>query len=94
MKTRSEFFVPYLFLFPAIILLVIFNLIPAVKTFQQSLFAETIVRGGSPVFVGIKNFSRIFSDPVFWKSVQVTLLFSLLVNPSPNSFCSWSCSSC
>jgi len=24
---------------------------------------------------------RVFNDPVFWKSVQVTLLFSLLVNP-------------
>ena len=81
MKTRSEFFVPYLFLFPAIVLLVIFNLIPAVTTFQQSLYAQTVVRGADPVFVGFKNFSRIFSDPVFWKSVQVTLLFSLLVNP-------------
>lgn len=81
MKTRSEFFIPYLFLFPAIVLLVIFNLIPAVTTFQQSLYAQTVVRGAAPVFIGFNNFSRIFSDPVFWKSVQVTLLFSLLVNP-------------
>ena len=75
-----------MFLFPAIILLVIFNLIPAIKTFQQSLFAETIVRGSAPIFVGFNNFSRIFSDPVFWKSVQVTLWFSLLVNPLQTAF--------
>lgn len=81
MKTRSEFFVPYIFIFPAIILLIIFNIIPAVKTFQQSMLTETIVRGSDPIFVGFRNFSRIFSDPVFWKSVKVTLLFSLLVNP-------------
>lgn len=86
MKTRSEFFVPYLFLFPAIALLIVFNLIPAVTTFKQSLYAQTVVRGAAPVFVGFDNFSRIFSDPVFWKSVQVTLLFSLLVNPLQTVF--------
>ena len=74
MKIRTEFFVPYLFLLPAIALLVIFNLIPAVTTFKQSLYAETVIRGSDPVFVGFKNFSRIFSDPVFWQSVKVSIV--------------------
>jgi len=31
--------------------------------------------------VGFDNFSRIFKDPVFWKSAKVTLIFSLITNP-------------
>ena len=81
MHKRAEYFVPYLFLFPAIVLLVIFNLIPAISTLRQSFFTDSIIRGADPVFVGLENAVRVFSDPVFWKSVQVTLLFSLIVNP-------------
>lgn len=81
MRNRAERYVPYLFLFPAIVLLVIFNLIPAVSTLRQSFYTDSIIRGGDPVFVGFENAIRIFNDPVFWKSVQVTLLFSLIVNP-------------
>lgn len=81
MSKRNEFFVPYLFLFPAIALLLIFNLIPAILTLRQSLYAESAIRGVEPSFVGFKNAARVFSDPVFWKSVKVTLLFSLIVNP-------------
>jgi len=81
MSKRNDFFVPYLFLLPAIALLIIFNLIPAISTLQQSLYADSVMRGTDPVYVGLKNAVRIFNDPVFWKSVQVTLLFSLIVNP-------------
>lgn len=81
MKIRSDFFVPYMFLLPAISLLIIFSLIPAVTTIEQSLYAQAFRRGASPEYVGLDNFQRIFDDPVFWKSVRVTLWFSLLVNP-------------
>lgn len=81
MKIRSDFFVPYMFLLPAISLLIIFSLIPAVTTIEQSLYAQAFRRGASPEYVGLDNFQRIFDDPVFWKSVRVTLWFSLIVNP-------------
>lgn len=81
MKIKRFSPVPYLFLAPALILLIVFNLIPAVATFQQSLFKESNRRGADPIFVGFDNFSRIFKDPVFWKSARVTLLFSLITNP-------------
>jgi len=87
MKNRKKISaVPYLFLAPAIILLVIFNLIPAIATFKQSLFAEAARRGADPIFVGFENFLRIFQDPVFWKSAKVTLFFSLIVNPLQTVF--------
>jgi multiple sugar transport system permease protein len=80
-KMRSDFFVPYLFLLPAILLLIVFNFIPAIATIQQSMYTESMRRGSPPVFAGFDNFERIFNDPVFWKSVRVTLWFSLIVNP-------------
>ena len=81
MSKRNDAFIPYLFLFPAIALLVIFSLIPAISTLKQSLYASSPIRGAEPVFVGFENMARILQDPVFWKSVQVTLWFSLIVNP-------------
>ena len=81
MNKRSETLVPYFFLLPAIALLVVFNLIPALSTFRQSFYADSVIRGAPPEFVGVDNAVRVFRDPVFWKSVRVTLLFSLIVNP-------------
>ena len=85
MKIRKDSYVPYLFLFPAIALLIVFNFIPAISTLRQSFYSISPIRGAEDVFVGLDNFKRISGDPVFWKSVQVTLLFSLIVNPLQTS---------
>jgi multiple sugar transport system permease protein len=45
--------VPYLFLLPAIVLLVVFNLIPAHLDPSAELLHGLIIRGADPVFVGI-----------------------------------------
>ena len=81
MSKRGEALVPYLFLLPAILLLVVFNLIPAISTLRQSFYSDSVIRGAPAEFVGIENAVRVFGDPVFWKSMRVTLLFSLIVNP-------------
>jgi multiple sugar transport system permease protein len=75
-----ERWIPYLFLLPAIGLLLVFNLFPTIATLNESLHANSLVSGGR-IFVGLENFQRIVNDPVFWKSLRVTLIFSLLVNP-------------
>jgi multiple sugar transport system permease protein len=75
-----ERFIPYLFLLPAIGLLLVFNLFPTLATLNESFHTNSIMTG-SRIFVGLENFQLVFKDPVFWKSVEVTLVFSLLVNP-------------
>ena len=72
--------IPYLFLLPAVLLLLVFNLYPTLATLNESLHAKSFI-SNSNVFVGLENFERILRDPVFWKSAQVTLVFSVLVNP-------------
>ena len=78
--TRRERLIPYVFLLPALALIVIFNLFPTIATLIESLHANSLVRGGR-IFVGLGNFTRVLNDPIFWKSMQVTALFSVLVNP-------------
>jgi len=75
-----ERIVPYLFLLPAIGLLFVFNLFPTIATLNESLHANSLVSGGR-IFIGLENFQRILNDPIFWKSLRVTVIFSLLVNP-------------
>lgn len=76
----SRHLVPYLFLLPALLLLVVFNLMPTIATLFESMFVISL-RSGERVFAGFANYNRIFNDPIFWKSLQVTVVFSLLVNP-------------
>ena len=76
----SRRLIPYLFLAPALLLLIVFNLAPTIATLVESTFIMSL-RSGHRVFAGFANYERIFNDPIFWKSFQVTVVFSLLVNP-------------
>ncbi len=76
----SRQIIPYLFLLPALLLLIVFNLVPTIATLVESTFIMSL-RSGHRVFAGFANYERIFSDPIFWKSFEVTTIFSLLVNP-------------
>jgi ABC-type sugar transport system permease subunit len=56
----------YLLLVPTFILLLLFVYYPAGLALVMSLFEW--VPGIKNEFVGLRNFERIFSDPLFWKS--------------------------
>jgi ABC-type sugar transport system permease subunit len=79
--TRSERWVPYLFLAPALALLIVFRFLPALASFRESLYMSSFTATGGQTFVGLENFVFVLGDPVFWKSLWVTLLFSLVINP-------------
>ena len=79
MRLRQQI-IPYLFLLPALLLLIVFNLMPTIATLVESTFVLSL-RSGDRIFAGMANYNRIFNDPIFWKSLQVTVVFSLLVNP-------------
>ncbi len=81
MTSRArERLVPFGFLIPALILLVGFRLIPAVSGFREAFYASG-ARPGTKAFVGFDNFTYLFHDPSFWKSLRVTLLFNVITNP-------------
>ena len=80
--TRRERWIPYAFLLPAFVGLLLFQLIPIIFGLGRSLYGVNFTSGtGLVQFVGLKNFQDLFSDPVFWNAFRVTLVFNLFVNP-------------
>lgn len=78
--TRVERWVPYLFLLPALLVLLVFRILPALAGFRETLYTNSL-SGSERIFVGLENFTYLFDDPVFWKALRTTLLFSLVINP-------------
>lgn len=77
---RPERWIPYLLLLPAIVLLLAFHVAPAVAGFRESLYTHNLSQA-KRAFVGLDKFVHVFQDPTFWKSLRVTMAFSLVVNP-------------
>jgi len=71
-----------LFLLPALLGLLFLRLIPSVQALGSSLTN----RAGSFSFT---NFTYIFSDPTFFASLKVTLLFAVIVNPLQIALALW-----
>lgn len=72
---------PYLFLLPAIVLLVIFRYIPILSGLRESFYSNGLSLSGGQQFVGLANFARLFREDVFARALSNTVLFSLVVNP-------------
>jgi multiple sugar transport system permease protein len=71
----------WIFVLPAFLLLCLFKITPIVVSFAESLQFTGIT--GEKSFVGLENYLFLFTDdPVFWNSVKVTLVYSLIVNPA------------
>jgi multiple sugar transport system permease protein len=67
----------WLFLIPAVVYIVALVGVPFGLAIAFSL---SDVTGGDPGFdwVGLRNFDRIFADPVFWRSLRNTLVFTAI----------------
>ena len=74
-----RWWVPYAFLAPALVGLLVFRFAPIGIAVVGSLFAANI--RGDTFFVGLKNFAELFEDPSFWSVIKVTLWFNLIINP-------------
>ncbi len=71
---RSEKIVPYLYLFPSLLLFSIFVYFPFFKTLYLS-FSITNARGKVAAMVGFDNYKEVLLSPDFRHSLGVTLKF-------------------
>ena len=62
---------------PAMIILIVLLALPTLLTLVYSLHDVPASGSSFGPFVGLENFTIIFSSPVFWRSAQVTLTFSV-----------------
>ena len=65
----------YLFIGPALFLLVLFNIWPALYTAWLSLQDYGIL--GSNGFIGLENYAHILRDGLFWHSLLVTSIYTV-----------------
>lgn len=68
----------YLYMLPALALLVIFVFYPFVQTIIRSLYA-TDNMGVNTIFIGFKNYSDLLSSPSFWNSLKVSFIYVIIV---------------
>ncbi len=66
-----------LLLIPALILISIFLIFPAIWVLKLGMTNETLtgIKAREPDFVGFENFLRIFSDRFFYNALRISLLF-------------------
>jgi len=77
-------YAPYLFLLPAIVLLSVFLFLPVIFSFILSLTNFDVRCLGDFIntkFVFLQNYTRLLSDPLFWKATKNTLYFTFVGVP-------------
>jgi sn-glycerol 3-phosphate transport system permease protein len=71
----------YLYLAPTLIVLGIFVFLPVITSFTLSL-NRIAPFGGRQIFVGLGNYTRLLTDPLYWGIFKNTMLFILGTVPT------------
>lgn len=71
--------VPYLYIMPNMVLFMVFMIIPIFMTFYYSLMNWKGI--GVPEFIGITNYSWLFRNDTFWKSLWNTVYYTVMTVP-------------
>ena len=69
---------PWALLAPQLAIIGVFFYWPAIQAVIQSVFIQDAF-GGNLQFVGLENFERLFTDPLYLNSMRVTAVFSVSV---------------
>ena len=72
---------PYLFLLPALVILGLTVFWPALQAFYLSFTRYEYDLTQVPQWVGLANFRRLWTDPVFWQTLRNTVLYLVGVVP-------------
>jgi multiple sugar transport system permease protein len=72
---------PYLFLAPGFLLFAVAILYPIARALQISLYDWKIMPGAQSQFVGLDQYRRQFSDPVFWTALTNSAFYMAFTVP-------------
>lgn len=76
--TFAGLWLPLVLLAPQLVITLVFFIWPAGQALYQSVLRQDPF-GLRTTFVGLENFARLFADPLYLNSFQVTLVFSTIV---------------
>lgn len=80
-RKRDERVAAYIFVAPAVILLIAFLVVPMIYTVYFSGFKYQIMRPDAMKFIGLENYQKLFSDKNFWLALKNTVYFTVIVVP-------------
>lgn len=80
MQQYYKKYVPYLFLLPAAVVLMVFFFIPFFQTIVLS-FQDYNTSIYNPTWVGLDNYFKLFKSPIFYKVLWNTFLYLFLAVP-------------
>ncbi|MGC9361723.1 MAG: carbohydrate ABC transporter permease [Candidatus Syntrophosphaera sp.] len=79
MKTKHKY-TPWLYILPALIIIIAFRMVPIVMSFFISFFDYTVTGRGD--FIGFAKYAEMFTDAEFWQSMTNTFWMVLFVVPA------------
>lgn len=79
MKKKFDI-VPYLYILPAALIIIVFRLIPIILSFIVSFYEWTITGPGA--FIGLENYEIMVKDGEFWQSLLNTFYLVIFVVPT------------
>ena len=73
-------YIPYLFMAPALILLIVFFFVPFFESFYISTldYSKDIY---SPTFIGAENYITLLKSPIFYKTMWNTIVYLVIAVP-------------
>jgi multiple sugar transport system permease protein len=77
-RQLSDVRIVQLFILPTIILLILMNIFPLIYSLFLSFTEYSVISDAPPVWIGLKNYTDILTDPQLWHSFAVTGRYALL----------------
>lgn len=71
----------YLYIFPAVLIILVFNLYPIIKSFDMAFYEDFDYITGQVFQRGFENFKYVLSDPDFYLALKNTGIFVLISVP-------------
>lgn len=68
--------IPYLMVLPAMGVIAVFMFYPIIKTFYNSFHYYILTRPKDYGFTGFDNYAKLFKDPLFYKALKNTLIWT------------------
>ena len=78
-RKRDERITAYMFVAPAVILLIAFLVVPMIYTVYFSGFKYQIMRPDAIKFIGLENYQKLFSDKNFWIALRIRFILQFLL---------------